>query len=214
MSRVDELESAILARAHSLAAEYRKRAERSRGNILREAGERMHLREEREVLVAKALAERAYRRKVQASELKLHKQMDQLRWNLVQGITERLAEGMTELVADEQRYLPLLRAYIAQGAEAIERDELVAEVNAGDRGRLEPIWDQLAAEAAPGKQLKLHPEPIATLGGVLIRSSDNRIRLDNTFEGRMRRLHERLHQQIVERLLPASSELGLSFADQ
>jgi V/A-type H+-transporting ATPase subunit E len=214
MSRVDELESAILARAHSLAAEYRKRAERSRGNILREAGERLHLREEREVLIAKALAERAYRRKVQASELKLHKQMDQLRWNLVQGITERLAESMTTLVADEQRYLPLLRAYIAQGAEAIERDELVAEVNAVDRARLEPTWDRIAAEAAPSKRLKLHPEPIATLGGVLIRSGDNRIRLDNTFEGRLWRLHERLHQQIVERLLPASSELGLSFADQ
>lgn len=214
MSQVDDLESAILARAHSLAAEYRKRAERSRSNILRESEERLHLQEEREVLIAKALAERAYRRKVQASELKLHKQMDQLRWNLVQGVTERLAEQMQALVTDEGRYLPLLKAYLAQGAETIERDELVAEVNAADRTRLKPIWEQMARDAAPGKQLRLAPEPIVTLGGALIRSTDHRIRLDNTFEGRLRRLHSRLHQLIVERLLPANSDLGLTFGDQ
>ena len=209
MSQVDQLESAILARAHSLAQEYRKRAERSRDNILREASERLHLREDREVLLAKALSERAYRRKVQASELKLHKQMDLLRWNLVQGVTERLAERMQQLVQDEATYLPLLQAYIAEGAEAIERDELVAEVNATDLKRLQPRWDEFV-RAAADKPVQLSQDPRDSLGGVLIRSADNRIRLDNTFEGRLQRMHDRLHQQIVERLLPSGSETGLS----
>ena len=40
MNQVNELESAILARAQTLAAEYRTRAERSRDNILREAADR------------------------------------------------------------------------------------------------------------------------------------------------------------------------------
>ena len=53
MDQVEELEQAILAQANRLASEYRERAERSRDNILREAGERLHLREEREVLLAK-----------------------------------------------------------------------------------------------------------------------------------------------------------------
>jgi len=210
MSQVDQLESAILARAHSLAQEYRKRAERSRDNILREAAERLHLREDREVLLAKALAERAYRRKVQASELKLHKQMDLLRWNLVQGIMERLAQRMQQLVQDEAAYLPLLQAYVAEGVEAIEHDQLVAELNANDLKRLQPRWQELLRAANVYKPVLLGPDPIDTLGGVLIRSSDNRIRLDNTFEGRLQRLHERLHQQIVERLLPAGGKAGLS----
>lgn len=212
MSQVDQLESAILARAHSLAQEYRKRAERSRDNILREAGERLHLREEREVLLAKALAERAYRRKVQASELKLHKQMDLLRWNLVQGVMERLAERMQQLVQDEQTYLPLLQAYLAEGTEAIEREELVAEVSATDLKRLQPHWEEFV-RSATNKSVQLSQDPIDSLGGVLIRSIDNRIRLDNTFEGRLERLHDRLHQQIVERLLPSGSETGLSLGE-
>jgi len=212
MSQVDQLESAILARAHSLAQEYRKRAERSRDNILREAAERLHLREEREVLLAKALSERAYRRKVQASELKLHKQMDLLRWNLVQGVMEHLAERMQQLAQDEETYLPLLQAYIAEGAEAIERQELVAEVNSTDLKRLQPRWEEFLRTATT-KAVRLGPDPIDSLGGVLIRSTDNRIRLDNTFEGRLERLHDQLHQQIVERLLPSGSETGLSLAE-
>jgi len=75
MDQITELEAAILQRANRLAAEFRQRAERSRDNILREASDRLRLREEREVLLAKALAERAYRRQVQASELKLRAQM-------------------------------------------------------------------------------------------------------------------------------------------
>ena len=209
MNQVNELESAILARAHALAAEYRKRANRSKDNILRDAAERLHLREEREVLVAKALAERAYRRRVQSNELKLRKQMDLLRWNLVQGVLDRLSERMEELVRDEENYLPLLRAFVIQGAVLVERDQLVVEVNATDLRRLQEVWDESYRNAVPGKTLVLAAEPVATVGGAMVRSTDNRIRVDNTFEGRLQRLHQELHQRIVERLLPAgNADLG------
>jgi len=209
VNQVDELESAILARAHTLAAEYRTRAERSRDNILKDAAERLHLLEEREVLVAKAMAERAYRRKVQSSELKLQKQMDLLRWNMVQGVLDRLTERIQKLVADDSRYLPLLRGLVANAVQQIERDQLIVEVNSTDLPRLEPQWSEFAQAVAPSKSLGLAPEPIATLGGALVRSADNQIRVDNTFEGRMQRLEGALHQRIVERLLPASNtDLG------
>ncbi len=52
MNQVEELEAAILARADRLATEYRERAQRSRDRILREAADQLHLREEREVLLA------------------------------------------------------------------------------------------------------------------------------------------------------------------
>ena len=209
MNQVDELESAILARAHTLAAEYRTRAERSRDNILKDAAERLHLLEEREVLVAKAMAERAYRRKVQSSELKLQKQMDLLRWNMVEGVLNRLGDRVQALVDDEQRYLPLLRHWVANATRQIERDRLVVEVNSADLRRLGQQWDEFAQSVAPGKSLELAAEPIETLGGALVRSADNRIRVDNTFEGRRQRLQNELHRCIVERLLPtAGAALG------
>ena len=209
MNQVTDLESAILARAHALAAEYRKRATRSKDNILRDAAERLHLREDREVLVAKALAERAYRRMVQSNELKLRKQMDLLRWNLVQGVLDRLSERIEELARDEEHYLPLLKSFVVQGASQIEREDLVVEVNATDLRRVREIWDDSYRNAVAGKTLTLGEEPIATLGGALVRSPDNRVRVNNTFEGRLQRLHHELHQRIVERLLPTgNADLG------
>jgi V/A-type H+-transporting ATPase subunit E len=40
-----------------------------------------------------------------------------------------------------------------------------------------------------------------------VRTPDNRIRVDNTFEGRIRRLQSRLYQTIVERLFPGQSDI-------
>ncbi len=212
MDQVEELERAILERAHRLADEYRQRAVRTRDTILSEANEKLKLREEREVLVAKALAERNYRQQVQSNELQLRSDMDQTRWNLVQGVLQRMEARLEELVADEAAYLPLLREYLRQGSEQIEEDELVAEINRRDYERFSADWGEIATLVAPPhKTLRLSAEPIETIGGVRIRTPDNRIRIDNTFEGRRERLAERLHQVISERLLPGFRDEGMIF---
>ena len=94
MNQVQELEQAILSRAERLATEYRERAHRSRDSILREASERLRLREAREEAIAKALAERTFRQRVQASELKMQSHLDLMRWNLVRDVEQRLEERM------------------------------------------------------------------------------------------------------------------------
>ena len=52
MNQVETLENAILERAEQMAKECHSRAEAGRKNILREASERLHLREEKETLLA------------------------------------------------------------------------------------------------------------------------------------------------------------------
>lgn len=211
MDQVNELESAILARANRLAEEYKERAKRSRDNILREAHERLHLREQREVLVAQARAERAYRRKVQASEIRLRKEMDYLRWSLVEGVREQLVDMIKALVADEARYLPILKSFVGAASAIVESDHLIAEVNGQDIERLHSSWTEFVSEAAAGKRIELSPTPLETLGGVLIRTADNRIRFNNTFEGRMEQLSNRLHQLIIERLFPGGTDHSVIF---
>mgnify|MGYP001824009266 FL=1 len=211
MNQVQELEQAILSRAERLAAEYRERARRSRDNILREAAERLRLREQREESIAKALGERTYRQQVQANELKMQSQLDQVRWNLVEDVERRLAERMQVfMLQNEADYLEMLRVQLAESARQIERDELVVEANAQDQQRLKSQWEHFV-EAAAGKQIRLAADPIETLGGLLVRSEDNRIRIDNTFEGRRERLRLRIQQEILERLLPSTFEAGNLF---
>lgn len=211
MDQVAELERAILERAQRLAEEYQQRAQRSRDSILREASEKLRLREEREVLIAKALAERTFRQEVQANELRLRSEIDHTRWNLVEGVMERMDQAVTALVEDEERYLPLLTEFLRQGVELIPGNEAVAELNPRDSRRLGPRWESFAREVSADKRVRLAPEAIETVGGVRIRTPDNRIRIDHTFEGRRERLAQRLHQAISERLLPSAADDGMIF---
>ncbi|MET0068276.1 MAG: V-type ATP synthase subunit E family protein [Candidatus Thiodiazotropha sp.] len=203
MNQVEELEKAILDRAELMAKECHSRAEAGRKNILREASERLQLREEKETLLAKSLADRAYLRKVQADELKLHSKMDHMRWNLVQVVVERLEERMRELRQDETRYFKLLHELLEQAARHIDAAELRVRFNADDRHRLKPEWEKLTAGLDPGKTFQLDNTTIETLGGCLITTPDERIQIDHTFEGRLSRLERKIHQALVERLLPS-----------
>ena len=205
MDKVSELQEAILARANRLAEQYREQARNGHAEILRDAAEKLRLREEREVLVAKAMAERAYRRQVQSQELKLQARLDQLRWNLVTGIRERLLEQLRKLVQDEQRYVPILKAFLQQGASQLQPQELIVEVNAPDRDRLARHWEDYTALAS-GKQLTLGEQTLDCIGGLNIRSVDNRVRFDNTFEGRLHRLDAKLNPTVQERLIPPTSD--------
>lgn len=211
VNQVQELEQAILARAERLAAEYRERANRSRDSILREASERLRLREAREEAIAKALAERTFRQRVQASELKMQSHLDLMRWNLVRDVEQRLVDRMRAHMQDEATYSSWLQALIVGAARQIERDSVLVSANARDHQRLFARWDGIVGQLPKGQEAALNETPIETLGGVLVTSADGRIRVDNTFEGRLERLRARIQQVILERLLPNGFDTGNLF---
>jgi V/A-type H+/Na+-transporting ATPase subunit E len=208
MNQVEALERAILARAERLAAEFRERANRGRDSILREEAERLRLREEREEGIARALGERSFRQQVQASELKMQSQLDRMRWNLVQDVEQRLEARMQRFMQDQTAYVTWLQALILGAAARIEREQIIVAVNAQDHQRLYARWDDVTEHLPEGHGATLSDEPVTTLGGVLIRSEDGRIRVDHTFEGRLERLRPRIQQVILERLLPGGLDTG------
>lgn len=211
MNQVQELEQAILARAERLAAELSERGNRSRDSILREAAERLRLREAREESIAKTLGERTFRQRVQASELKMQTHLDRLRWDLVQDVERRLAERMRAFMQDEIAYSHWLQALISTAAAQIERERVVVSANPRDHQRLFARWDSIAQHLPERHSAALADSPIETLGGVLVASEDGRIRVDNTFDGRLARLRPRIQQTILERLLPGGFDTGNLF---
>lgn len=211
MNQVQELEQAILARAERLAGEYRERANRSRDSILREAAERLRMRESREESIAKTLADRTFRQQVQASELKMQTHLDRMRWNLVQDVERALAGRMQAFSEDLGRYEPWLESLIVHAVTLIEEKSLVVSVNARDVHRLAERWETILETLPSHKTVTLSKEPIETLGGVLVASRDRRIRVDNTYEGRLERLRPAVQQVILERLLPSGFDTGNLF---
>lgn len=213
MNQVEELERAILTRAERLANEYRDRAQRSRDSILREASEKLRMREEREENQAKAQGERTYRQHVQASELKMQTHLDRMRWNLVVDVENRLADRMRIFMKDERTYYAWLERLILGAAGLIEDQTIVVAANIQDQRALYQRWDGILKALPPGKSAQLAPstDVIPTVGGVLVTSTDGRIRIDQTFEGRLARLRPKVQQIILERLLPGGFETSTLF---
>jgi V/A-type H+-transporting ATPase subunit E len=197
------LEEAIMARARELAQEFQDKANRQRDNILRDTADRLHMAEEREVLVAKAEAERHFRRVTQASELKMQVRLDQLRWELVQSIQQCLARRMQELRDDREDYRAWLVEMVREAAELLPAGGLTAEVNADDHGWLADQWPELAAQAAPQRSIELAEKPGWGGGGVKLRTTDDRAQVDNSFEGRLARFEARIQRAILQQLFPA-----------
>jgi len=200
------LESALLAHAQRLAEEYLADAARVKEQIAADTGTQMRAEEERAVLAAKARAERVYQQRVQAAELELRGELERVRWSLILTVLDALPARLTELAQNESRYLPLLARWLNEGTQAIERGELTVRANRRDLPLLSREWPRLSIQSASGKAVQLSAEPLDSSGGILIASTDDKIRFDETFEGRMDRLDETLQRAVSRALIAADSE--------
>ena len=210
-TQAQELHAAILSRAKALADETIAGAKREAGRILEQANRRLHGQEELEMARIKAMAERVYRQRVQASEIKMRSEQDQLKWAHVQTVMDTLNGRLKQLVKDDKVYLPLLQQLLVRAAGQIPDDELIAEVSPGDYRRLQTDWDSFVREVLPGKRITLSPECQDDIGGVLVHNADNSIRVDNCFEGRIARLRDELQRLITERLFASAASMGALF---
>jgi V/A-type H+-transporting ATPase subunit E len=209
--QVKALESALLARARELVREHLDKAESEKQRILHEVAHALRLAEEHEILKAKVDAERLMRRRVQAAEIRMQGEMDRLRWTLVQSAVGGVQERLAQLIADEPAYDAHLAAQLAASAECIDGHALVAELNARDRARLAPRWDTFALAAVPGKHIALGAATHAGSGGAILRTPNNHVRIDDTFEGRLDRLADAVHAAVLERLFAAVPHMEALF---
>lgn len=206
-SQLSQLESALLNQAQTLAREELRNVEAVCDRIRSEAAARLKLLEERETLSAKSDAERLFRRRVQAEQTRLAGELDRLRWTLSEAVLSKLNEALVELTQDQERYHAVLSAFLAEAAHALPPGSLVAEVNAADLNRLHPQWEVFSAKAAPGRQVKLDSHGLPSIGGMRIRTGDNRARLDQTFESRMARLKQDIARVAMEKLFSGQPDL-------
>jgi V/A-type H+-transporting ATPase subunit E len=203
-----DLETALLERARRLADEHLQNARASAQRIRDEAEARARLRQENEERAAEASGDRVRRRRVAAVELALLAELDRLRWNLVQEVMEAVLNRMTRVAQDERAYLPILQACVSSAARSIHREDLVAELSSKDLKHFEHQWPEIARSAGNDKRITLSRDPIECIAGVVVRSADGTMRIDDTFEGRMKRRHEEVQQVAMERLFGSFASVG------
>lgn len=207
-SQVTQLESALIRQAETLAREQRHNADVLRARILAESADKLKLAEEREVLAAKAEAERRVRRQSQAAETRLASELDRLRWALTEATLSGVKLAFQDLANDDAAYLGVLEQWLAAAARALPAGDLIAEVRREDGKRIADVWEQLSARAAPGRKVTLRSHNHPSEGGMRILLADNRAQMDQTFEARQSRLADELARVAMERLFASAPDLG------
>ena len=110
---------------------------------------------------------------------------------------------MKTFCKDLRAYRTWLTKMVRDAAAVLPDGDLVAQVNADDLLWLSDEWSDLVAEAAPQRTILLADEPIRGLGGIRVRSADNRAQVDNRFEGRLARFAADIQRVILRELFPA-----------
>ncbi|MDM8566254.1 V-type ATP synthase subunit E family protein [Candidatus Halobeggiatoa sp. HSG11] len=197
-TQLEQLETAIRSQAKNLADSNLQAAEQQRSKILADANKQLTKREEREIEKAQAAAEQEYRRRVQAGEIAMQAELDQLRWSLVQSVMDNMQQHLQNLTSEE--YINLLKQYLKYTATSFEDKDLVVEVNAEDYQLLAPKWQAITTECVPTKNCTLSTETKAITGGLIIHNAANRIRIDNSFEGLIARQENEIYQVITAQL--------------
>ena len=202
--QAEKLEASLAAQAVTLADEHQRHGEEARDVILARAREHLEARAAREQEQFRLAAERLFRQRVQAASIRFAAEYDRLRWVLVEGALAQLQARLAQLVADPGRYHAVLRRFVAEGVAAIAEGELVAEFCPHELDVRED-GARIAREAAPGRGIEARPLAANASGGVRVLSNDGRVRVDNSFEGRLARLESEIVRRVMETLFPDES---------
>jgi V/A-type H+/Na+-transporting ATPase subunit E len=207
--QISQLEEALIRQAETLAREQLQHAEVLRTRILAEAADKLKLAEEREILAAKAEAERRVRRQTQAAETRLAAELDSLRWALTEATLSGVRMAFQELVNDDASYFSAVESWLKAAANDLPPGDLIAEMRGQDEKRFAPDWAALSARAAPGRKVTLASHNRASEGGIRVRLSDDRAQLDQSFEARQERLADDLARVAMERLFASAPDLSV-----
>jgi len=203
---IAEIEKSAAQESEAVLSEARKRADRVLAEARAEA-----LRRERAVLLKgeqeanqeaqRIVAEariRARRAEIDAREKVLQQALDQAQ-QMLQAMT---AQGAAYKAALERL---TYAAAISSGAEALEILMSQRDRQLLSQDDLRGIAARISSEQGIAARLTCAQESLDCRGGVVLRSADGRVRVDNTFEARLDRLRHALRTEAARLLFQEAS---------
>jgi vacuolar-type H+-ATPase subunit E/Vma4 len=125
--------------------------------------------------------------------------------NVLDDVMNEVQKGLVEFCTDDSRYRPFLLKSIARGIEAIPSDAVKVALSEPDlrRYRGSKLIEDALALMQTRKTAVLNDESIKTIGGAVVMSQDDKVRVDCTLEARLGLMKTQLLAEI-SRILFAS----------
>lgn len=195
----------ILKEAKEKAAGIIRAAKKEARTLLDAARFGAKKEEERETKEARARGKHVYDGVLAEGRMRAKREMLRKREDIINEVF-REVEKKLRAHASSKKYEKDIVRIVAAACKKLGSDDVVIRANRRDLKLLEGSKDQIAHELGEGKKtVKVSlGEPIQTIGGVKVGTSDGRVEIDETFEGRMRREFEGLRVKVAKVLFEGS----------
>lgn len=208
MSQLTErLEGLLQAQAMDLAEKHHDRGRQTSEQIIADTKAKLQQLEAGEELRFQQEAEHRCRQIMQSARLRRDAELDRLRWTLAQGVLGEVRQHLGKLVEEPEQYRAVLGRYLAEAAREIPDGPLIAELNPRDIESIRPHWDELIRQFAPGREVRLAALSDSISGGMRVSNEAGNRRIDNTFEGRLVRMEDRMLGAIMDKLFESSHDI-------
>jgi V/A-type H+-transporting ATPase subunit E len=195
----------ILEEAKSRAAEIISAAKREAQTML--AATRLGLKEEEELELRRArLSGRSvYEEMLAGGRLRAKRELLEKREQLIKSVIEA-AEKEIRAYASSDKYGKELVKIAVDACKKLGSSRVVIQANSRDLKALEKSKVQIAKElgGTDEEASVSFGEPIQATGGVLVRTMDGKVEIDETFDGRMKREFDALRVKVAKVLFEGS----------
>jgi vacuolar-type H+-ATPase subunit E/Vma4 len=125
--------------------------------------------------------------------------------NVLDDVMNEVQTRLVEFCRDDSRYRPFLLKSIVRGIEAVPSDAVKVALSESDLGRYRgsKLVEDALALMQTRKTAMLNDESIKTIGGAVVMSQDDKVRVDCTLEARLGLMKTQLLAEI-SRILFAS----------
>ena len=194
MSETSKFTEDILTAAKEKSEQIIKEAETETQRAFEEA--KSHISREADDIIHNAQAEAEAVKRREMSEirhrLKLQEQVEKSK--ILSEVLDSTRKRVTEIVNDDDKYLPLLAGYIENGIRELGLEDVTVHLNASDLKRIDTakVEREIAKRSQKPVRVGWSREPIEALGGAVISSNDGKTRIVNTLDERFEALESRL----------------------
>jgi vacuolar-type H+-ATPase subunit E/Vma4 len=201
---VEALRREILKQAQEQAAKTLDRVQRVSERDLAYAREEAEEIRSQQRAAVQPMAEIEKRKAAAAAEMEARRKLLEKKEELVSRIFAE-AEGGLERLRGSEAYMDIISKLIEEGIASIGGDAIV-EFGEKDKGIFTPeaissVESHVAGSLGAEAQLQFRCAGDNISAGVVVRSKDGRVIIDNSFSGRLKRLKEELRGKVSEMLL-------------
>jgi V/A-type H+-transporting ATPase subunit E len=173
-----------------------RNAEKKAEEILRDAKAEAEKRHARRLAEAKEKSEIEQKKTQSLTIIEIRNRRLQVKEEYINAVFDKALARLKQF-AESESYPSNLLVFIEEAAKKIESDRLIVYVNSKDRewlanGKLDELSEKL------GVKLTLANETENCLGGCIVKTSDEKLSHDNTFEKRLEALKPILRIEIAK----------------